>query len=76
MKTVAILAALVWVAAAGLSAQSAATAPPAPTSRPAPAVNPVAQHRAMLKQYLRGLPQHPQPAAVVGAGESRDRQSR
>ena len=64
MKNVAILGALVWVAAAGLSAQSAAPAATAP--RPQAAVaNPVAQHRAMLKQYCVSChnTRSPQPAS-------------
>ena len=64
MKNVAILGALVWLAAAGLSAQSAAPAATAP--RPQAAVaKPVAQHRAMLKQYCVGChnTRSPQPAS-------------
>ena len=63
MKNVAILGALVWLAAAGLSAQSA---PAVPAPRPqAAAVNPVAQHRAMLTQYCIGChnTRSPQPAS-------------
>ena len=63
MKNVAILGALVWLAAAGLSAQTAPAAP-APRAQAA-AANPVAQHRAMLKQYCIGChnTRSPQPAS-------------
>ena len=69
MKNVAILGALVWLAAAGLSAQSAPAAPSAPRHDPAGAgcrATPVAQHRAMLKQV-------PASAATTPAARSRRR---